>query len=117
MRYDGKDDKMFNLNLRGGTDLWTPLHLAASLGHHEIVTLLIENDADLMEKTKTGKTVREVAANNLVINKILRRAEKEWYQKNLHKKNNDIDHQLKQISAGSNVINLKNMISFSNHQA
>ena len=35
---------------------WTPLHLASALGHEEIITLLIDNGADLNAKDEDGKT-------------------------------------------------------------
>lgn len=109
MRYEGKDDKLFDLNLKGGSDQWTPLHLAASLGHYEMIYLLLENDADINERTRTGKSIRDVAANNVAVSKMLRRLESEWISKNIFK-NRDLGDKLKEISNSTNVMHLKSMI-------
>lgn len=111
MKSEGKDDRAFDINLKGGGDCWSSLHLASSLGHYEIISLLLENDADLIERTKTGKSVREVAANNIIVNKLLKKIEGEWMGRNLFKQRMDLEHKLKEVSLTANVHSLKSMIS------
>mmetsp|Transcript_33862 Transcript_33862/g.30663 ORF Transcript_33862/g.30663 Transcript_33862/m.30663 type:complete len:193 (-) Transcript_33862:132-710(-) len=110
MKSEGKDERLFDINLKGGGDRWSSLHLASSLGHYEIISLLLDNDADMIERTKTGKSVREVAANNIIVNKLLKKIEGEWMQRNLFKKQ-DLEHKLRDVSLTANVQTMKSMIS------
>jgi ankyrin repeat protein len=116
MKYENKEDRMFDLNILGGSDKWSPLHLAASLGHFEIIHLLLEQDADLMARTRTGKSIRDVATNNLIISKMIKKVEKEWMGKNLFR-SGDLSHKLKEVTGMSNVQSLKNMINLSSGKA
>lgn len=50
-----------DINEVNDTYLWTPLHKAASMGHLEIVRILLEHGADLSPKDKWGKTALEQA--------------------------------------------------------
>jgi len=109
MKAEAKYDKIFDVNESGGSDKWTPLHLASSLGHYEILHLLLESDTDLMNRTRTGKSVRDVAANNLIVTKILRRAENEWMNKNLFR-TDDLEHKLREVTQSGNVQQMKSMI-------
>ena len=48
--------KMFDLDIQGGTDHWTPLHLAGAAGHSAIIFNLIEAGADLFSRNLDGRT-------------------------------------------------------------
>ena len=50
-----------DINEVNDTYRWTPLHKAASMGHLEIVRILLENGADPTPKDKWGKTALEQA--------------------------------------------------------
>lgn len=66
----GQNAKHFLLSLRG-KDNWTPLHLASNSGKVEITYLLLKNNADVLAKTMTYKTPRDVSNNNIQISKLL----------------------------------------------
>ena len=107
---DNGNKKLFDLTVQGGSDKWTLLHLAAGLGHYEILTILVENKVDLLARTKTGKTARDVAVNNMLIFKILKKLEDQYISDSLLHKNISLESKLKEFSASSNVFNLKHMI-------
>ena len=67
--------KMFDLNIQGGTDHWTPLHLAGAAGHSAIIFNLIEAGADLFSRNLDGRTPRMGSKGNLALSKIFKRAE------------------------------------------
>lgn len=81
----GNGKKLFDLNAQGGSDKWTPLHLTSSLSQYDIMNILLDNDVELMTKTRTGKTARDVATNNPIVMKALRKMERRWIETNLHK--------------------------------
>mmetsp|Transcript_9920 Transcript_9920/g.26210 ORF Transcript_9920/g.26210 Transcript_9920/m.26210 type:complete len:1176 (-) Transcript_9920:139-3666(-) len=70
--------RAFDLNLRGGSHLWTPLHLAGHACHVHVVQVLIEAGADVFLRNIDGRTARHVSRGNLAISKLLRKAEDEW---------------------------------------
>lgn len=70
--------RAFDLNLRGGSHLWTPLHLAGHACHVPVVQVLIEAGADVFLRNIDGRTARHVSRGNLAISKLLRKAEDEW---------------------------------------
>mmetsp|Transcript_30938 Transcript_30938/g.67849 ORF Transcript_30938/g.67849 Transcript_30938/m.67849 type:complete len:1194 (-) Transcript_30938:122-3703(-) len=70
--------RVFDLNLRGGSHLWTPLHLAGHACHVPVVQVLIEAGADVFLRNIDGRTARHVSRGNLAISKLLRKAEDEW---------------------------------------
>lgn len=70
--------RVFDLNLRGGSHLWTPLHLAGHACHVPVVQILIEAGADVFLRNIDGRTARHVSRGNLAISKLLRKAEDEW---------------------------------------
>jgi len=102
--------KLFDLTVKGGSDKWTLLHLAAGLGHYEILNILVENKVDLLARTKTGKTARDVAVNNMLIFKILKKLEDQYISESLNHKLPSLESKLKEFSASSSVFNLKHMI-------
>ena len=108
--------KSFDLNIKGGGDRWTPLHLAAGLGHFEIIDMLTENNVDLVARTKTGKTARDAAANNIFVCKMLKRCENRWINSQLFNAPT-LESKLKGFSLSSNVFNLKHMIHSSSTKA
>ena len=66
-----KDGSVLLLLLEHGADInalsdggWTPLHLASSRPHVEVVRLLLEHDADVEVKTNEGKTALQIAADH-----------------------------------------------------
>jgi len=84
--------RVFDLNLRGGSHLWTPLHLAGHACHVPVVQILIEAGADVFLRNIDGRTARHVSRGNLAISKLLRKAEDEW-----------LWHRINQGSAGEKV--------------
>lgn len=48
----------------------TPLHVAASHGHLEMINLLLEHDADATLRNNDGLTAEELASDASVINAI-----------------------------------------------
>ena len=45
-------------------DCFTPLHLAASSGHRDVVELLVKNKANIYARNKMNKTARDLALQN-----------------------------------------------------
>lgn len=76
--------KAFDLNLRGGSHLWTPLHLAGHACHVSVVQVLVEAGADVFLRNVDGRTARHVSRGNLAITKLLRKAEDEWLWHRIH---------------------------------
>lgn len=70
--------RAFDLNLRGGSHLWTPMHLAGHACHVPVVQVLIEAGANVFIRNIDGRTARHVSRGNLAISKLLRKAEDEW---------------------------------------
>lgn len=78
--------RAFDLNLKGGSHLWTPLHLAGHACHVPVVQVLIEAGADIFLRNIDGRTPRHVSRGNLAISKLLRKAEGEWLWHRIHQK-------------------------------
>ncbi|CAE7872093.1 Sur-8, partial [Symbiodinium necroappetens] len=76
--------QVFDLNLRGGSHLWTPLHLAGHACHVNVVQVLIEAGSDVFLRNVDGRTARHVSRGNLAISKLLRKAEDEWLWYRIH---------------------------------
>lgn len=76
--------RAFDLNLRGGSHLWTPLHLAGHACHVPVVQVLIEAGADVFLRNIDSRTARHVSRGNLAISKLLRKAEDEWLWYRIH---------------------------------
>lgn len=76
--------RAFDLNLRGGSHLWTPLHLAGHACHVPVVQVLIEAGADVFLRNIDYRTARHVSRGNLAISKLLRKAEDEWLWHRIH---------------------------------
>merc|ERR1740129_1179127 len=76
--------RAFDLNLRGGSHLWTPLHLAGHACHVSVVQVLIESGADVLLRNVDGRTARHVSRGNMAISKLLRKAEDEWLWHRTH---------------------------------
>mmetsp|Transcript_107940 Transcript_107940/g.311884 ORF Transcript_107940/g.311884 Transcript_107940/m.311884 type:complete len:1188 (+) Transcript_107940:47-3610(+) len=76
--------RVFDLNLRGGSHLWTPLHLAGHACHVPVVQVLIESGADVFLRNVDSRTARHVSRGNLAISKLLRKAEDEWLWYRIH---------------------------------
>jgi len=74
----------FDLNLRGGSHLWTPLHLAGHACHVPVVQVLIEAGANVFLRNIDSRTARHVSRGNLAISKLLRKAEDEWLWYRIH---------------------------------
>lgn len=66
----------FDLNIQGGKNAWTPLHLASHSGHYKVVVALVEAGAEVYLRTLDGKTPKDTAKGDLSIFKYLSRAEK-----------------------------------------
>lgn len=53
--------KLFNINARGGTLKWSPLHLAILEGNYELVEILASTDyIDLYIENKNQKTLKAI---------------------------------------------------------
>mmetsp|Transcript_31536 Transcript_31536/g.56589 ORF Transcript_31536/g.56589 Transcript_31536/m.56589 type:complete len:1131 (-) Transcript_31536:58-3450(-) len=76
--------RAFDLNLRGGSHMWTPLHLAGHACHVNVVQVLIEAGSDVFLRNVDGRTARHVSRGNLAISKLLRKAEDEWLWYRIH---------------------------------
>lgn len=64
-----------DVNLQGGREQWSPLHIAAYGSYYRIVTLLINNGADIFLRNKQGKSALTSITNNLLMIKILKKSE------------------------------------------
>eukprot|EP00357_Protocruzia_adherens_P010718 CAMPEP_0114997594 /NCGR_PEP_ID=MMETSP0216-20121206/14991_1 /TAXON_ID=223996 /ORGANISM="Protocruzia adherens, Strain Boccale" /LENGTH=886 /DNA_ID=CAMNT_0002362003 /DNA_START=91 /DNA_END=2751 /DNA_ORIENTATION=- len=73
----------FDLNIKGGTHGWTPLHLAGHAGHFKIVQYLINAQANLFVRNSEGKTPRQTSRGNLALSKLFCRAEFAWLETNI----------------------------------
>ena len=80
------DMETFDFNLAGGTQRWTPLHLAGYSGHYKVVEEIISGSLDTLQKFPInvyarnidGKTPRQCTKGNLVLTKIFRKAERRY---------------------------------------
>lgn len=70
-----KGKEKFDLNIQGGKNGWTPLHLASHSGHYKVVVALVEAGAQVYIRTHDGKTPKDTAKGDLAIYKFLARAE------------------------------------------
>lgn len=68
--------EVFDLNIQGGKNAWSPLHLASHSGHYKVVVALVEAGAEVYLRTLDGKTAKDTAKGDLSIFKYLSRAEK-----------------------------------------
>lgn len=68
--------EIFDLNIQGGKNAWSPLHLASHSGHYKVVVALVEAGAEVYLRTLDGKTAKDTAKGDLSIFKYLSRAEK-----------------------------------------
>lgn len=87
--------RAFDLNLRGGSHLWTPLHLAGHACHVNVVQVLIEAGSDVFLRNIDGRTARHVSKGNLAISKLLRKAEDEWLWYRIHQGFSDMKETVK----------------------
>lgn len=87
--------RTFDLNLRGGSHLWTPLHLAGHACHVNVVQVLIEAGSDVFLRNIDGRTARHVSRGNLAISKLLRKAEDEWLWYRIHQGFSDMKETVK----------------------
>ena len=65
----------FELNLQGGSERWTALHLAGHAGHYKLVQMLISSGTDLFIRNTDLRTPRQASKGNLAIYKLFKRAE------------------------------------------
>ena len=70
------DQEKFDLNIRGGSLGWVPLHLASHSNDFESVEVLIESGADVSLRNVEGKTAKSTCKGNLTIYKYLLRIER-----------------------------------------
>jgi ankyrin repeat protein len=88
--------RAFDVNLRGGSHLWTPMHLAGHACHVPVVQVLIEAGADVFLRNIDGRTARHVSRGNLAISKLLLKAEGEWLWYRIHGGEKGLEGGLKQ---------------------
>ena len=65
--------EQLDLNVQGGSQLMTPLHLACCSNLYRIVYLLIAGDSDLFLHNLEGKSSLTVINNNLLMMKIVKK--------------------------------------------
>jgi exosome complex RNA-binding protein Csl4 len=76
----------FDFNLSGGTQKWTPLHLAGYSGHYKIIEEILSGSLEILRKFPINvyarnidnKTPRQCTKGNLVLGKIFKKAEKRY---------------------------------------
>lgn len=71
-----KNYSKFDINIVGGKQDWTALHLAAHAGLFKTTKKLIKAGCDLFAANKMGKTAKDVAKGNLALYKFLTGMEK-----------------------------------------
>lgn len=64
-----------DIDIYGGEEKWTSLHIAATSSYYRIVNMLIAKKADLFLKNVRGKTPMTSVNNNLLMIKVLKKAE------------------------------------------
>jgi ankyrin repeat protein len=99
----GKQGKVaFDLNIQGGKNAWTPLHLASHSGHYKVVVALVEAGAQVYIRTIDGKTPKDTAKGDLAIYKFLARAEKVHIQLIIRQEtlNKEVDQNFEPCSQG-----------------
>lgn len=89
--------RAFDLNLRGGSHMWTPLHLAGHACHVNVVQVLIEAGSDVFLRNVDGRSPRHVSRGNLAISKLLRKAEDEWLWYRIHHGYSDLKEKAKPL--------------------
>jgi len=93
--------RAFDLNLRGGSHLWTPLHLAGHACHVPVVQVLIEAGAGVFLRNIDGRTARHVSRGNLAISKLLRKAEDEWLWYRIRSEKDSIEDGVDSVSSAT----------------
>ncbi len=73
----------FDLNIPGGEERWTPLHVAAFTGCFDTTRTLLENGADCMARCADGQVPRFYARTHLAVYKLLCRAERRVVRESL----------------------------------
>ncbi|CEM25284.1 unnamed protein product [Vitrella brassicaformis CCMP3155] len=73
---------VFDMNLRGGVQAWTPLMLACHASSYECGVVFIDGGADPLIRTSTGQLARHIAKGNAALAKLLKRLEEEimWFK-------------------------------------
>eukprot|EP00742_Colponemidia_sp_Colp-10_P006201 GILJ01006643.1.p1 GENE.GILJ01006643.1~~GILJ01006643.1.p1 ORF type:complete len:1057 (+),score=103.81 GILJ01006643.1:402-3173(+) len=70
--------EQFDLDLAGGSHLWTALHLAGHAGHHAVIETLVDAGADVFIRTYDGRLPRHVSRGHVAVTKIFRKIERFW---------------------------------------
>lgn len=70
-----KNLEPFDLNITGGIQQWTALHLAAHGGHMQIVKDLINAGVDVFQRNANNQLPRHCAKGNYILTKYLKLAE------------------------------------------
>lgn len=70
-----QNKETFNLNAKGGTLNWVPLHLASHSNHFKSVQLLVSAGAKVNKKNTEGKTPKDTSKGNIAVYKYLLRLE------------------------------------------
>lgn len=78
-------NKVIDVAAKGGPDEWTPLHLAANLGDIDIFNLLVVTDSAVTENTLSGRSLRSVCHDGIIMTKLVRKTESRWAKKHLIK--------------------------------
>ena len=68
-----------DIDARGGPDLLSALQLASQSSLFDIVTLLIDHEADLFAQSIDGKSAFSGVKNNLLMIKLLKKEEKSFF--------------------------------------
>eukprot|EP00397_Hematodinium_sp_SG-2012_P007028 GEMP01007068.1.p1 GENE.GEMP01007068.1~~GEMP01007068.1.p1 ORF type:complete len:957 (+),score=166.33 GEMP01007068.1:34-2904(+) len=81
----------FDVNLRGGSHMWGPLHLAGHACHAHAVEMLIDTGCDVFLKNIDNRTARHVSRGNMALAKLIRKAEEEWLWYRVHWRDKPLD--------------------------
>lgn len=72
----GHLDNLFDLNVTGGIQQWSALHLAAHGGHFQIIKDLVLAGSDIFQRNNNNHLPRHCAKGNYILTKYIKLCEK-----------------------------------------
>ena len=72
--------EQFDLNITGGAQQWTAVHLAAHGGFFQIVRDLVNAGADILMRNLSNQLPRHCAKGNYILTKFLKLAEQSKFR-------------------------------------
>lgn len=76
LREQNHSENCFDLNVPGGVQSWTSLHLAAHGGHFQIVKDLVLSGADVFQRNNNNHLPRHCAKGNYILTKYIKLCER-----------------------------------------